>query len=116
MFSSGVDLTKLLRRMDVLSSLPFNSLQTLMNHMTEHNYRGGEYVFRQGEVGNTMYVIMQGSAAVIKDDDDQSVVENDDDDEVMQLEEEMYFGERALLDNAPRAALVLLPLFGRSSP
>ena len=49
MFSSGVDLTKLLRKMDILSSLPFNSLQTLMNHMTEQIIGGGECVFRQGE-------------------------------------------------------------------
>ena len=103
MFSSGVDLTKLLRRMEVFKSLPFNSLQTLMNHMKEQNFRGGEYVFQQGDEGDTMYVIMQGSASVIKNG-----CEHDSDDkaELMQLEEEMYFGERALLDNVPRTASV----------
>ena len=108
MFSSNVDLTKLLKRMEVLSSLPFNSLQTLMNHMVEQNFGGGEYVFRQGDLGDSMYVIMSGTACVTKtrsplaSEQDADVCEE----EVMQLEEEMYFGERALLDNAPRAASV----------
>ena len=48
MSGSNVDLTKLLRRMDILASLPFNSLQTLMNHMQEHTFGAGEMVFRQG--------------------------------------------------------------------
>ena len=107
MFSSGVDLTKILRRMDVLASLPFNQLQTLMNHMVEYNFSGGEYVFHQGDVGNTMFVIVQGNAIVTKAiSASSSVLDDENEEEVMQLDEEMYFGERALIDDMPRAASV----------
>ena len=111
MFSSNVDLAKLLRRMDILSSLPFNSLQTLMNHMTEQSFGGGEHIFRQGDEGDSMYVILSGTAVVTKAPAT-GPREDEHDEEMMQLEAEMYFGERALLDNAPRAASVqaLTPL------
>ena len=105
--SSNVDLTKLLRRMDIFSSLPFQSFQTLMNHMVEQNFRGGEYVFRQGDTGDTMFIITQGSASVLKSMGHDTFGDDEEEkDEVMQLEEEMYFGERALLDNEPRKASV----------
>ena len=109
MFSSNVDLTKLLRRMDILSSLPFNSLQTLMNHMVEQTFGAGEQCFGQGDEGDFMYVIMSGTAVVTQTKgvlrpDDMS--EEGEEEEIMQLEAESYFGERALLDNAPRAAAV----------
>lgn len=143
MFSSNVDLTKLLRRMDILSSLPFNSLQTLMNHMVEQSFGGGEFVFRQvckqlptailfslpcsldlnawrlalqGDEGHSMYVIMSGRAVVTKTQpvsiDSPRRSHEVQEEEMMQLEAEMYFGERALLDNAARAASVqaLTPL------
>ena len=106
MFSTGVDLTKLLRKMDILSSLPFNSLQLLMNAMQEVSYHGGEYVFRCGDKGDSMYVIMRGNAIVTKPAALGADEAEDDEEEIMQLEEHMYFGERALLDNAPRAASV----------
>ena len=120
MFSSGVDLTKLLRKMDILSSLPFNSLQTLMNHMKEQAFGGGEYIFRQGDAGDAMYVILSGTAVVTKarasgssqflevDEGGEELegVCEENEEEVMQLEDECYFGERALLDNTPRAASV----------
>jgi CRP-like cAMP-binding protein len=120
MFSSNIDLMKLLRKMDILSSLPFNSLQTLMNHMVEQSFGGGEFVFHEGDDGDSMYVILCGTAVVTKAKaavhsrtqlvDGQDHEEGEE--EMMQLEAEMYFGERALLDNAPRAASVqsLTPL------
>ena len=109
MFSTGVDLTKLLRKMDILSSLPFNSLQLLMNAMQEVSFHGGEHVFRCGDKGDSMYVIMRGNAVVTKPSaalGADEAAEDDEEEEIMQLEEHSYFGERALLDNAPRAASV----------
>ena len=64
------------------------------------------YVFRQGDAGDSMYVILSGQAVVTKarapiaallppSADDPHGEDNDE--EVMQLEDESYFGERAIL-------------------
>ena len=102
MFSTSVDLTKLLRRMELLSSLPFNSLQTLMNHMVERRFHSGEHVYRQGALGDTLYVIVQGSALMSRRASSAGAPSDSDGDgdegeeETASLEEEMHFGERAL--------------------
>ena len=63
-----------------------------------------------------MYVIMSGRAVVTKTQpvsiDSPRRSHEVQEEEMMQLEAEMYFGERALLDNAARAASVqaLTPL------
>jgi len=58
-------------------------------------------VFKQGDAGDGMYILSSGVAKVIKKD-----VADDQPREVMTLQQNMYFGERALLNNEPRAASV----------
>jgi CRP-like cAMP-binding protein len=56
---------------------------------------------RQGEAGNTMYVVVQGEVGVVVDGK-----------EVAVLGEGEHFGEIALVDNQPRSASVVARGFG----
>lgn len=64
----------------------------------------GEYVFREGEVGDKFYILLKGIAGVIisiKEKDNVSYKE------VLEYTDGSSFGELALKDNKPRAASIL---------
>jgi CRP-like cAMP-binding protein/serine/threonine protein phosphatase PrpC len=108
-------LVKKLRQVEVLKSLNVQQLQRLSDILTEETFEDGEYIIRQGDAGETFYVITSGAAScTVKDDGgagrrisgaSRSQVLNVK--EVMRLKEGDYFGERALLNNEPRAANVI---------
>ncbi|KAK0520206.1 hypothetical protein OC835_007283 [Tilletia horrida] len=64
-------------------------------------YEPGEYVFKQGERGTEFFIIWEGSAEVRKKRADGT------EDTVGTLSRGDYFGELALLNNAPRAASIV---------
>lgn len=73
-------------------------------------YEKGEVVFRQGDPGDTMFIIQSGAVEVSRSEKGKEVV-------LALLERGDFFGEMALLDNDPRSATVktiqrsrLLPL------
>ena len=63
--------------------------------------QAGGYIFKEGETGSDFFVVMEGEAAVLKKSSGAGGEQ-----EVMQLGQNDYFGERALLNAAPRAASV----------
>jgi NADH dehydrogenase len=68
--------------------------------IAEQHFEPGEYVFRQGEVGDRMYIILAGQAEVVRQD-------NGHDEMILaQLGPGEYFGEMALLQMATRNASV----------
>jgi CRP-like cAMP-binding protein len=60
----------------------------------------GEYLLRQGELGESMYFVIGGSLGVTIENPDGSVITVDE------LMPGMYVGEMALLTNQPRSATV----------
>ena len=65
----------------------------------EH-FDAGEIVFRQGDVGDKLYVIQSGEAGVFR------AVADGEPTQVAVHKAGAYFGEMALLSNAPRNATV----------
>lgn len=93
------DVTKVLRNVETLSSLRFDQLQTLRDHMIEKVYQPGEVVVRQGEVLNELYVIIKGLAKAY-DTADGSIAEAVQPATVLASPAYLlytYFGERGLL-------------------
>lgn len=81
-----------------------NQLRLLENIVNVRNYRPGETIFRQGEVGVGMYIIMSGRVSVnveeLKDNSNEPVLTH-----VTQLKKGDFFGELALVeDNGRRSA------------
>mmetsp|Transcript_49196 Transcript_49196/g.81695 ORF Transcript_49196/g.81695 Transcript_49196/m.81695 type:complete len:1065 (-) Transcript_49196:122-3316(-) len=104
MKSSSKDITRTLRSVDVLKALSVGQLQRLEDILTEVSYKDGDYVIQQGEYTETFYIIMEGKALVTRREDFENLKEPEQ--ELMELTDGNYFGERALIEQAPRAANV----------
>lgn len=68
--SSGheVDLTKVLHKVDVLSSLTTTQLIQLRDVMFPLSFQDGERVITQGEDSKSFFVITKGEASVVQHD------------------------------------------------
>jgi len=67
--------------------------------MVQEHYEPGQDVFRQGELGDRLYIILSGAAEVRRQDEDEDVV-------LAQLGPGQCFGEMALVNRAERNATV----------
>ena len=67
---------------------------------SEVHFDAGEVVFRQGDVGDLVYVIVKGEVEAVREDPD------GEDQVLATMGEGEYFGEMALLSDAPRTATV----------
>ena len=90
-------------RRELLASLPlFQGLSNgeilqIATQLEAVAYDDGRTIMRQGDLGDCMYIVDKGTAAVrVKGVG-----------EVAQLAEREYFGEQALLNSAPRTATVV---------
>lgn len=74
----------------------------LADAFVEETYKPGEFIIREGEEGETFYMIESGDAQATK-----TLNPGEDPVVVMHYKVGDYFGERALLKNEPRAANVV---------
>jgi cAMP-dependent protein kinase regulator len=71
----------------------------LADALKEEWYKPGDFVIREGEEGNSFYLVMSGDAAATKTlEPGKAPVE------VLRYKSGDYFGERSLIKNEPRAA------------
>ncbi|TMW59469.1 hypothetical protein Poli38472_004538 [Pythium oligandrum] len=99
-------LVQTLKKVDVLKTLTQSQLERLANNLTEVTFQDGDYIINQGDVGNTFYVIQEGAVICTIWEEDASTKKKTSR-EVLRLKKNQYFGERALLNDAPRAANVI---------
>lgn len=79
-----------------LSSLEINFLTSLSR---ERKLTGGEVLFREGDPGDAMYVVLEGRIRISK------IIPGAGEEALAILERGDYFGEMALIDRQPRSAL-----------
>jgi CRP-like cAMP-binding protein len=91
---------QVLQRSLVLAALPESQRDLLVRKMRERRFKRGEVVFHQGDPGETLHVVLDGSLKVFvpKDAGDDAVLAI--------LGPGAVFGEIALLDAGPRSATV----------
>ena len=63
-------------------------------------YKKGDVIIREGDLGREMFIIKSGSVDVVKRDDDKLIV-------LATLERGDFFGEMAILENVSRTAMVI---------
>ena len=78
-----------------LSSMEINFLSSLSK---ERKYGPNQVIFREGEMGNEMYVVLEGRVMISK------FIPGAGEEALAFLERGGYFGEMALIDNEPRSA------------
>jgi CRP-like cAMP-binding protein len=97
---SNLDLQALSRSV-VLRGLPPNELERLASAMRRRTYRRGEVVFHQGDPGESLHVVCQGTLKVV------IIGDNGEEAVLAILGASDVFGEMALLDGGPRSATVI---------
>jgi len=78
-----------------LSSLEISLLSTLSK---ERKLRGGDVIFREGDPGDAMYIVLDGRIRISKQ------IPGAGEEALAILERGDYFGEMALIDRQPRSA------------
>jgi CRP-like cAMP-binding protein len=87
-----------LRLVDIFASLTVEQRAALARDTVTRKYGGGEAVVREGEPGDSMYVVTSGKVSVLVAPDRR---------EVATIEKGGYFGEMSLLTGEPRTATVV---------
>ena len=94
------NLRSLLRRTPLFSNLTDRELEKVERIVHSRTYSDQEIIFRQGDLGVGMYVIKSGGVDIVHDVEGVSRG-------LAHLEADDFFGEIALLDEAPRSASAL---------
>jgi CRP-like cAMP-binding protein len=99
--SQMTDLNKALRQVPFLESLEDSQIDHLVKVGQRVTLKSGELLFRKGDPGRTMYVILEGRIQIyMESNDGQAAV-------LGVLEATQFFGEMALLDGGERSANAL---------
>ena len=85
----------ILKSVDLFSSVPEESLVNVASILEEVEAEPGEEIIRKGDLGTSMYIIIDGKVRVHMDGQD-----------LAELGPREVFGELAALDPQPRAASV----------
>lgn len=87
-----------LRKIPFFSDLKQGELREVQELLKPQAHGPGEAVFKQGEPGVGMYVVMSGGVEFLHEDEDGAILR------LGEVGPEAVFGEMALLDDAPRTA------------
>lgn len=86
----------ILKSINLFSEVSQNDLLSLATHVKEIEYTKGEKIIQQGDLGTSMYIIVNGEVDVIVDEN-----------KAVTLGEKEVFGELAALDPEPRSATII---------
>lgn len=91
-----------LSQVKLLTAMDPYERSKLADAFTEQHFEAGDFVIKEGETGSVFYFIQNGDAVATK-----TIEAGKAPVEVMQYATGDYFGERALIQNEPRAANVV---------
>jgi len=86
-----------LKQIPIFSSLNDNHVEKIREIIEEVNISRGNVIFKQGDFGDAFYIIINGKVKISKHEDGE-------DRPVAVLKDGEFFGEMALIEEAPRSA------------
>lgn len=90
-----------LRKVPLFAQMTLEQLEAINNLLSEEQFLSRELVFREGDVGDELYVIVEGQVDIYRDHGSQAEIL------LTTLNPGAYFGEMAILDEQPRSATVV---------
>ncbi|MBA7599301.1 hypothetical protein ES703_06332 [subsurface metagenome] len=90
--------TSILKKIYLFQYLDDNELEHILNIASAKIYKEEAVIFNEGEKGDAFYVVLKGSVRI------STVVPGVGEEALAVLKKGNYFGEMALIDNAPRSA------------
>jgi len=92
--------TNLLARIPFFTDLPEDELDNIMAQLEEVNLTSGEILFREGDAGEHMYIVVSGDLEIL-------MAPNTDNELILnRVPQGEYIGEMSLITGAPRTASV----------
>jgi CRP/FNR family transcriptional regulator, cyclic AMP receptor protein len=88
-----------LRQVDLFSEFSVRELGMLASKTQEVEYSWEDVIFREGDVGDALYLILGGKVKVVREEGEHKKV-------IAVLEERTCFGEMAILSNERRTATI----------
>ena len=85
--------TILLKTVDLFQDIPGELLSQVSQISKAKNYDNGEIIFKDGDIGDSMFIVLEGKISITKGDK-----------EIALLDKGASLGEMALLDNENRSA------------
>ncbi|MBI3929849.1 MAG: HEAT repeat domain-containing protein [Armatimonadetes bacterium] len=89
-----------LRKVPLFAQMTLEQLEAINQLLSEEEYLEGEVVFREGDVGDELYIVVEGEVTIVKSYGTAEELV------LVKLGPGTYFGEMAILDDEPRSATV----------
>lgn len=89
---------RVLKQVPIFHDLKSKEIAEVEKIIHHRNYKKDEPIFRMGDPGLGMYIIVEGSVEIVEDDESRTRRQ------LAVLDEGSFFGDLALLDEAPRSA------------
>jgi len=86
-----------LRKLSLFATLSRKELAVVDALLHERRYMKGEIIFDEGEQGQALYVVISGRVLICRQGQPETG-------RIVELDAGVFFGELALLDDAPRSA------------
>ncbi len=99
-FFMGFGVVLIFAAIAVFGLVAWRDAKAKAESIKEKTFTAGEAVFRQGDVGDRVYIVKEGEVEVVREPEEPGKPETI----IARLGEGEYFGEMALLSKAPRNA------------
>jgi CRP-like cAMP-binding protein len=95
-----VDLRDVIRGVDLFEGLTNSEYDTIVAICQQREYRNGEIIAVEGEIGEELFIVMDGTVEILVNKDNDSPII------VVHLGAGQIIGEMSLVDRGPRSATV----------